>query len=492
MRVTLPIRLYPIALALASVGELFIVSAASPFAAVRAFAVAIVIAVALALLGRMVFGDRDRGGLFAALGILVIVAGRDPRIVAVVVFAVALMIVERYGPASARRPIDWPRISRVLRTLTAVLVLALIVQAFQFGTPQRIARAITHETPLRSASAVEASPNDPDIYMILLDGHARADVLEDVFATDGGAFVKALEDRGFEVSARSRSDYEVTVETLSSMFNMALLPAVDRLGPMFSGAGSPPPGGMYFDAINDSVVLRTLRARGYEIGSIGSGFEEVSLREADTFVDTGELNEFEIGMLRRTTMGNVLRAVAPDAVSAQQRSRIQHALDEIPTQASRSTARPRFLFAHIPSPHAPWVFNADGSPRTVDDLGSFFRETPETTGLTKAELIDGYAGQVADIDRRLLSTLDRLEAQLDATGRPSIVVVFSDHGTWVGADGEDRPRRVDNLLAAMSTDGRISLAPDLTLVALFPSLFEQAFGPGWQATASPPADDPVR
>lgn len=472
---TLPIRLYPVVFAIAAVGELFIVSAASPFSALRPLATAIVVAVALALIGRMAFGDRDRGSLFATLGILVIMAGRDPRIVAVVMVAVVLMVVERYGPGWARHTIDWPRISRVLRTLTAVLALVLIVQAFQFGTPQRIARAITHETVLRPALTVEASASDPDIVMILLDGHARADVLRDVFAVDGGAFVEALEDRGFEVSPRSRSDYEMTVETLSSMFNMALLPDIDRLDPKFAGTDGTPPGGRYFDAINDSAVLRDLRGRGYEIAAIGSGFEEVSLREADTFVDTGELNEFEIGMLRRTIVGNVIGAVAPDAVSAQQRSRIQHTLDETVAQAARPTERPRFLFAHIPSPHAPWVFHADGSPRTVDDLASFFRETPETTGLTEAELREGYAGQVADIDRRILSAIDELKAKLVARSRPTIVILFSDHGTWVGANGDDRPRRVHNLLAAMSTDERVTLAPDLTLVHLFPSLFEQLF-----------------
>ena len=37
-----------------------------------------------------------------------------------------------------------------------------------------------------------------------------------------------------------------------------------------------------------------------------------------------------------------------------------------------------------------------------------------------------------------------------------------------------------------------TVPPDLTLVALFPSLFAQAFGPGWQAAAAPPVADPIR
>ena len=476
----LPIRLYPIVLALAAVGELLIVSAASPFAALRAFVAAIVIAIALSLIGRLVFGDRDRAALFAAIGIGLIMAGRDPRAVVAVAVAVGLLLMERYLVPPARRTIEWPRVSRVAAALTAVLVLAMLIQAIQLGTPQRFARAAIYQTALRPAVTTTASPSDPDIYLIMLDGHARADVLKEVFDVDGAAFVDALEQRGFAVSAQSRSDYEVTVHTLSSMFNMAMLPAIDRLAPTLAGELDPPPGGVYFDVINDNAVFANLRARGYEIDSIGSGYEEVAMREADRFVDTGQLNEFEIGMLRRTVFGNLLRVVAPDFVSAQQRSRIQGILDETVVLASESAARPRLLFAHVPSPHPPWVFHADGSPRTVPDLTSFFRESPEETGLTGPELEDGYKGQVADIDRKLLATLDRLEPRLHSGGRPAVVIVFSDHGTWIGATGDDRGRRDRNLLAVRSTEANVTFGSDETLVDVFPSMFEQLFGPGWR------------
>ncbi len=480
----LPIRLYPIVLALAAVGELLIVSAASPFAALRAFLAAIVIAIVMSAIGRLVFGDRDRAGLFAALGVLLIMAGRDPRVVAAVAVAVVLLVVERYFVPPERRTIEWPRISRIVAALTGVLVLALVIQAIQLGTPQRFARAVTYQTALRPAVTTPASPTDPDIYMIMLDGHARADVLEEVFAVDGSVFVDALEDRGFAVSARSESDYEVTVHTLSSMFNLALLPEIDRLSGALAGELDPPPGGVYFDVINDNAVFALLRSRGYEVDSIGSGYEEVAMREADRFVDTGQLNEFEIGMLRRTVFGNVLRVVAPDFVSAQQRARIQGVFDETVAIATTPGDRPRLLVAHVPSPHPPWVFHADGSPRTVEDLKSFFRETPEETGLTESELAEGYKGQVADTDRRLLATLDLLEWRLRSDGRPAVVVVFSDHGTWIGATGDQRDRRVRNLLAVRSTDQPVSFAPDQTLVDVFPTLFEQLFGADWRETGS--------
>ena len=133
---------------------------------------------------------------------------------------------------------------------------------------------------------------------------------------------------------------------------------------------------------------------------------------------------------------------------------------------------------HVPTPHPPWVFNADGSPRTVP-LGEWLAETPASTGTTVPELKLGYAAQVADADRRLLAALPRLDAAIAARGRPAVVILFSDHGSWIGADGGDIRLRFKNLLAIRSTDGTVRLEPNLTLVNLLPSLFQQLFGTDW-------------
>ena len=111
----------------------------------------------------------------------------------------------------------------------------------------------------------------------------------------------------------------------------------------------------------------------------------------------------------------------------------------------------------MPSPHPPWVFNADGSPRTVGFREDWLAETPASTGLTIDELKAGYAGQVADVDRRLLEALPRLDAAIAARGRPAITIVFSDHGSWIGADGGDIRLRFKNLLAIRSTGQAVDI-----------------------------------
>ncbi|MGZ8528724.1 MAG: hypothetical protein ACXWWR_08005, partial [Candidatus Limnocylindrales bacterium] len=141
-------------------------------------------------------------------------------------------------------------------------------------------------------------------------------------------------------------------------------------------------------------------------------------------------------------------------------------------------AGPQFVFVHVPSPHPPWVFEADGSPRTVSFRDVWLEESPDTTGLTVAQLKAGYADQLADVDRRMLEALPKLDAAIVARGRPAVVIVFSDHGSWIGTDVDMR-LRFKNLVAVRSSERNVTFGPNLTLVNLLPSLFEQLFGVEW-------------
>lgn len=478
-----PLPVYPTALSLAFATEVYVLSGVSPFPALRTFALALVIPIVLTVLGGLVLGDRDRGALAAALAILAVMAGVDLRLGVLVALIIVLLIVERYVLPASARTIRWPRITTITTRLIAVLWLAVGIHALQAGTIGVIARAIANETALRQPVTADASPSDPDIYMILLDGHARADILTEHFGIDGGSFVAALESRGFDVAPRSRANYTITAETLASMLNMAHLPDIPRMAGLLDGSRAAMRGQVLRDVINDNEVFTLLRSHGYRIEAVSSGWEEVAMREVERFVDTGELNEYEVGMLRRTTLGDLLQIVAPDAVSAQYRSRIQGALDAVVEEVDRPPDRPVFLFSHVPAPHPPWVFRADGSPRTITDLEAIYSDTTASTGLTLEELRRAYGEQVIDIDRRLVATLDELELSIAQRGRPAVVIVWSDHGSWVDADGGDIRLRFKNVLAVRATDRELEIDPDITMVNLFGTLFAQLFGTPYEAQA---------
>ena len=394
-----------------------------------------------------------------------------------------LFVLERYALPPERRTIRWWWIGRWTSRVAAIIALAVVVQAIQMGTLADAWRSVTRETFLRRVDCRRPTHDDPDIYLVLLDGHTRADVMRDVFDRDIADFSGALEADGFAIADRSRSNYTNTSETLSSMFSAAHLRDMPTMAKLLAGTEARPPGGVVREAINDNPTLDLLHDRGYETEAIVSGWEQVTMREADRLVDTGQINEFEIGILRRSLVGHALEAFAPDFVSAQQRDRIAGVLRSLEAAPSRPGARPRFVFAHVPSPHPPWVYHEDGSPRTVVNLDSIYGETPASMGLDDNELKVGYRGQVVDIEGRLLDALGGLDAAIAARGRPAVTIIFSDHGTWIGADGGDIRLRFKNLLAVRSTGAPIPVDENQTLVNLWPTVFGALFGTDWERQA---------
>lgn len=476
----LPIAWYPTLLAVALVVELINVGGTSPFAATRPMILAIVGGIALAGLGRLLLGDRDRGGVFAALWVLAMLGSEDIRLTYAIVAATVLLLLERYALSPEKQTIRWPRIDKIAGRIVVVLTLAVIIQSVQLGSLKSAVRAITHETPLRPAvNTAAATSADPDIYMILLDGHTRSDVLQSVFDRHESPLEEALEADGFDTAPKSRSNYTQTAETLTSMFNQAHLADLDAMEDLLDQTEDETPGSVVRQLINDNPTWQFLHGRGYEVDSVSSGFEQVAMREADRFVDTGQLNEFEMAVLSRSLLGHLLGWLAPDAVSAQERDRIRGDFEAIATAPTWIGKGPQFVFVHVPSPHPPWVFHADGSPRTVPSGQEWLAETPASTGLTPDELKAGYGDQVEDVDRRLLEALPRLDAAIAARGRPAITIIFSDHGSWIGADGGDIRLRFKNLVAVRASGMPIKLADNETLVNLFPDLFDQLFDAGW-------------
>jgi len=465
--------LYPIVLACLVVTEVFVTSGISPFEAIRAFVVAILIGLILTCLGAVVFRDRDRGGLFAVLALFAILGGADLRLVALVVAAIGLMVLERYALRSGR-PIRWRFVGSIASRVTVVLALAVAIQAVQSGVPEILVRAVTAEAPFRPATVAAASSgNGPDIYVILADAHTRADVLRDYFGYDESSFTAGLAERGFHVATQSRTNYAITTQVLTSMFNMRPLQDIPSLAPALSGTASRPIEGLMREALDDSPALARLRAEGYEITATASSFAGPTIRTADRWIDTGQLNEFEVTFLRRTILRPLLNAFAPDLVSSQYRARTPATLAAVADLAATRTNKPKFVFAHVPSPHPPWVVNADGSPRTVPDVDTIFAETPPSTGTDIETLKRGYVGQVEFLDKELLATIDRIDA---ASKTPPVIIVFGDHGAWVGADGGDIRRRFRMLFAARVPDGPSIFPDDVALVDTFPILLDYMFG----------------
>jgi hypothetical protein len=484
----------------------------SPYAMLRALLVAIAIAVAITLLGWLIMRDLRRSALFGSLVVGFVVVGREVAIIVrntvdllppwqtailAAAFAAAIAIVGILAWRWSRRAGGLGQVRGSPNRLAAVLLVVIVVLGVLDGTAAQAFADVHQGVPLDSAPDRSRQPRQgPDIYVILLDGYARADVLNDQFNFDNTPFLGALEERGFEVAAASHSNYLLTQLTITSFFEMELLHEVAALKPLIDTGLPDQP--LARRVLNDNPTFEYLRARGYAIAALAASYEAVTLRQADVLMDAPQVNEFEWHLLASTFVLDLVDWIAPDLIADQQRALIDSAFEHATQVAEDHTLGPRFLFAHVLAPRSPLVYGAHGEALDLRVL----RRTNDTAagaGLTQQEFAERMVGQTQYVNGR---TLELIDAILVASPDPPVIIVLSDHGSRSrtfnpSTPSDDELRERFATLFAAYTPGRTGVFPsDVAPAEVLGRLFEAYFGepfddPGTGIFASD-ASDPFR
>jgi hypothetical protein len=305
---------------------------------------------------------------------------------------------------------------------------------------------------------VQAGPGR-DIIVVLLDGYARSDTLATAFGFDNGPFHEELEERGFEIAERSRSNYPNTALTHVSMFQMRHIADVPPLPQQTRHAEG-------YRAIGRIMagplpVLETMRRHDYETIHITPVVNEFKMHSADRVLDSGQMVQLETVLLGRTLLGRVVDWVAPDLLYNEQRERSLQAVAAVETLALDSTRQ--FVFAHLMLPHSPYVFGPNGEPLPQPDclpVCTIFHAPPGEESLRL------YRDQLSFTNTLMLEMVDTIRSG----GADPVIVLMSDHGSRLFVT--EHPEEFLLNFFASATPGRPGLFPDdATPVNLFPRLF---------------------
>jgi hypothetical protein len=497
---------HPLGLAAVVVIGFWLSSAVSPYAAFRSLAVALLLALVLTAVGAAATRSWQAGGLVATgvigllwlKGALVEAGGIVERmglasILWLLLIAAAIGIGVRLILRSQRR-ITTDALTVVLNRVAGLMLVASVVLGVVNGAWGAAARDLRQGIDLATWESQDGTgtrlPGTPDIYAIMLDGYPRADALEYAFDIDNGPFLEALADRGFVVAGASHSDYLWTHVSVPSALNMAYVEQIPSMVDVQEGRAPRQPTLRW--TVADNPVFEAAREHGYIPISVGAGFEEVAPRQADVYVDGGQLNEFEISMLSSTFVSDALALAMPDFASAQMRSRIQYNLDVLPQIAAAADEQPVLVFAHVPSPHQPTVFGEGGTPVAVPLSDHFFADSPQERGEDGEEFRERYRAQLPVINERVLATIDAI---IEASPEPPVIVLFADHGSASAVDWNatapadaDAARLLERtgILFAAFTPGQADLYPDdISPVDLFRLAFDAYFDTGL-GRATPP------
>ncbi|KKR23110.1 MAG: hypothetical protein UT54_C0057G0007 [Candidatus Daviesbacteria bacterium GW2011_GWB1_39_5] len=242
----------------------------------------------------------------------------------------------------------------------------------------------------------------PDIYYIILDGYASNEVLKNIYGYDNINFVNFLESKDFNIAYNAHSNYALTHLSLASSLNMKYVSYLtDQIAAI--------------NMIKDNEVLKILKSKDYQAVHFNSGW--VGTQEnnfADLNVSCGVSNQF-IATFLKTTM---LRTFNGMYLSDKARDRVLCTFSQL-ASIRENVDGPMFVFAHIVSPHPPYLFGPNGEQVKLTAEN-------KVTGLDTWQDRKDYLNQLLFINKMVMDLVRKL-----TFGRENspIIIIQADHGS---------------------------------------------------------------
>jgi len=277
---------------------------------------------------------------------------------------------------------------------------------------------------------LENSENYPDIYYIILDGYARADVLEHRYAFDNSDFLEQMEERGFYIAEEAMTNYPTTILSLTSSLNM------DYLNDMFYEPDMDHNELLQrlHELFQHSEVRTVLEREGYFTVAYDTGYFLTQMEDADVYLLASQSshgpNQFESMLMDTTMIRSMMDMLVNETESTEQlfypryeahRNRIQTTLNSLGEIASRPERS--FVFVHLVSPHPPFIFDANGE-RVITGEAFTFNDASDFNGSTE-DYINGYSGQLTYLNTLVLDAVDAILARSEY---PPYILIQADHG----------------------------------------------------------------
>jgi hypothetical protein len=322
----------------------------------------------------------------------------------------------------------WPRIRFQGAALTLnIISLGLVLYASGQVVQKSASPGVQMNRPTDPHAPIQklhiaSGQTPPDIYYIITDSYARADLLKANFKYNNNQFVSDLEKLGFYVASCSQSNYPRTDVSLGSSLNMDYL---QNLNEKFIPTNTDRT--QLWDSILHSTVRYELESAGYKTVAFASGFAFTEMTTADIYLKPSPvwsaITEFET-LLIRTTPARHLEALGLmdlDQIDGQRyRDRTRLIFDSMDKLARMPG--PKFVFIHLIPPHPLFVFGPDGSPTNpalfMDANGIYSQE----------KYYSGYINQLEYISGQLERAVTIL---LDDSPTPPIIVLQGDHAPWL-------------------------------------------------------------
>lgn len=382
------------------------------------------------------------------------------------------------------RKSGFERFTRSANTFAAVVLGLYMILAVIY----RPSGILVPPPPLEEAgevvvkSARESSAPRPDIYLIVLDGYARADVLRAAFAYNNLPFQEAMERLGFTFVAHSTANYPVAPLSLASCLNMDYVQQLTA-GVETDGVGLRPVLQLY----RNNRVYQFLKGCGYTLSAFSPGIEQYEPQPPMEIClkPPMALSESEVVLMDTTVFGRAMagyyyvRHGAPAYWRhAFRRERVRWAFDVLSAGTATPSAGPKFVLLHLPIPNPPFLFSRNGA--WAQPVSTPSPTMDPMRPVTDYDYIKRYVEQLHFTNTALEKAAGDILAR---STRPPVILIVSSHGPSVAQTHPGRTYSEEsfgNLIAAYfpatAVESDASWSDTMSLVNLFRVVFNRVFG----------------
>jgi tetratricopeptide (TPR) repeat protein len=381
---------------------------------------------------------------------------------------------------------EYAKLTYILNAIAAVLVVFSLIKIGVYqvrtgGGPQITGSTTIAQKPSR---ALRKSNDLPNIFFIILDAYARADVLEEIYGYDNGEFLNFLTQKGFYVAQRSRSNYSLSHLTVASSLNMRYLN--DLVGTKLDVTSNDQR--PLWKMTRQSEVLQSLQQMGYRIVTFSGSISEkiVDPKKPNDYIQLSPgwtLNSFQNALINTTPIPALLEALKTSNQFDLHRKKTNYILNHLADLSKLN--RPLFVYAHVEMPHPPFVFGPNGEERNPEEKFSehdadwLIRDGR----LTRDQYLRSYIDQLAYINKKSKTMISEI---LSNSKNPPIIILFGDHGprSMLAWDHPEKTymKECMSILNAyyLPNGGHAHLYEDITPVNTFRVIFNHYFGTNYE------------
>ena len=271
--------------------------------------------------------------------------------------------------------------------------------------------------------------NYPDVYYIVLDAYTSASSLKKFVNFDNQEFVSYLTNKGFSVNHKSYSNYDRTIQSITSTMNMMYLNSLteEQVGNLW----------LKDEMLVKSTVLQNFKSAGYK---------NIILHRAITIFNDSPLSDLEMCKKSKFTNSQLLSMTIRTSILGfllekwelqQMRDAALCNFSELQKQHQKFD-EPIFVFSHILVPHPPYLFSPEGEPVS----------SARPQGLEDWDYKEGYINSVKFANKKIMQVVDELLS--DPENQP-VIIIQADHGSYFDFDtGKPSKENIEQHMSILS------------------------------------------